>query len=148
MRSDLVFGASAHISNRYQLCGLVSKGARKLHRPKTRLQDTTNDVLALLRQIDSSCTGCTGICSLSRAPLHIRNREAHEVGSLPAGVIATPLILSLAAGIASAGIWLVKDVESHESEARGGLERWRSTNSSDNFLDVALNAIEKNANAV
>jgi hypothetical protein len=50
MRSDLVFGASAHIANRYQLCGLVSKGARKLHSPKTRLQDTTNDVLALLRQ--------------------------------------------------------------------------------------------------
>jgi hypothetical protein len=46
MRSDLVFGAFAQISNRYQLCGLVSKGTRKLHRPKTRLQDTTNDVLA------------------------------------------------------------------------------------------------------
>jgi hypothetical protein len=51
MRSDLVFGASAHILNRYQLCGLVSKAARKLHTPKTRLQDTTNDVLALLRQL-------------------------------------------------------------------------------------------------
>jgi hypothetical protein len=37
--------------NRYQLCGLVSKGARKLHTPKTRLQDTTNDVLALLGQL-------------------------------------------------------------------------------------------------
>jgi hypothetical protein len=51
MRSDLGFGASAHVSNRYQLCGLVSKGARKLHTPKTRLQDTTNDVLAHLRQL-------------------------------------------------------------------------------------------------
>jgi hypothetical protein len=51
MHSDLAFGASAHISNRYQLCGLVSKGARKLHTPKTRLHDTTNDVLALLRQL-------------------------------------------------------------------------------------------------
>jgi hypothetical protein len=51
MRSDLVFGAFAHISNRYQLCGLVSKGARKLHTPKTRLQDTTNNVLAHLRQL-------------------------------------------------------------------------------------------------
>jgi hypothetical protein len=49
MRSDLVFGALAQISNRYQLCGLVSKGTRKLHRPKTRLQETTNDVLVRLR---------------------------------------------------------------------------------------------------
>jgi hypothetical protein len=51
MRSDLVFGAFAHISNRYQLCGLVSKGARRLHKPKARLQDTTNNVLALLDQL-------------------------------------------------------------------------------------------------
>jgi hypothetical protein len=49
MRSDLVFGALGHISNRYQLCLLVSKGTRKLHRSKTRLQDTSNDVLARLR---------------------------------------------------------------------------------------------------
>ena len=49
MRSDLVFGALTHISNRYHLCRLVSKGARKLHIPKSRLQDTTNDVLGLLR---------------------------------------------------------------------------------------------------
>jgi hypothetical protein len=48
MRSDLVFGALGHISNGYQLCLLVSKGTRKLHRSKTRLQDTTNDVLARL----------------------------------------------------------------------------------------------------
>ena len=49
MRSDLVFGALAHMSNRYQFCHLVSKGTRSLHRPKTRLQDTTNDVLVRLR---------------------------------------------------------------------------------------------------
>lgn len=48
LRSDLVFGAAAHISNRYYLCRLVSEGARKLHIPKTRLHDTTNDVLVLL----------------------------------------------------------------------------------------------------
>jgi hypothetical protein len=45
MRSDLVFGALSHVSNRYQLCLLVSKATRKLHKPNTRLQDTTNDVL-------------------------------------------------------------------------------------------------------
>jgi hypothetical protein len=47
MRSDLVFGAYSHTPNRYQLC-LVAKGARKLHTPQTRLQETTNDVFVLL----------------------------------------------------------------------------------------------------
>jgi hypothetical protein len=46
MRSDLVFGALSHVSNRYQLCQLVSKATRKLHKPSTRLQDTTNEVLS------------------------------------------------------------------------------------------------------
>lgn len=46
MRSDLVFGALSHVSNRYQLCQLASKATRKLHKPATRLQDTTNEVLA------------------------------------------------------------------------------------------------------
>lgn len=46
MRSDLVFGALSHVSNRYQLCQLASKATRKLHKPNTRLQDTTNEVLS------------------------------------------------------------------------------------------------------
>jgi hypothetical protein len=45
MRSDLVFGALTHVSNRYQLCQLASKATRLLHKPNTRLQDTTNEVL-------------------------------------------------------------------------------------------------------
>ena len=45
MRSDLVFKALSHVSNRYQLCTLASKATRKLHKPNTRLQDTTNEVL-------------------------------------------------------------------------------------------------------
>ncbi|MGB6974603.1 MAG: DNA-directed RNA polymerase subunit omega [Terracidiphilus sp.] len=49
MRSDLVFGALAHVSNRYQLCQLASKATRKLHKPTTRLQDTTNEVLIRFR---------------------------------------------------------------------------------------------------
>ena len=52
MRSDLVFGALSHVSNRYQLCQLASKAARKLHKPNTRLQDTTNDVLARFHTIN------------------------------------------------------------------------------------------------
>jgi hypothetical protein len=45
MRSDLVFGALSQVENRYQLCQLASKATRKLHKPNTRLQDTTNEVL-------------------------------------------------------------------------------------------------------
>ena len=45
MRSDLIFGALTHVENRYQLCQLASKATRKLHKPNTRLQDTTNEVL-------------------------------------------------------------------------------------------------------
>jgi hypothetical protein len=45
MRSDLIFGALTHVSNRYKLCQLASKATRKLHKPNTRLQDTTNEVL-------------------------------------------------------------------------------------------------------
>jgi hypothetical protein len=52
MRSDLVFGALSHVSNRYQLCQLASKATRKLHKPNTRLQDTANEVLARFRIID------------------------------------------------------------------------------------------------
>ncbi|MGA2809281.1 MAG: DNA-directed RNA polymerase subunit omega [Terracidiphilus sp.] len=46
MRSDLVFGALSHVSNRYQLCQLASKATRRLHKPNTRLQDTANEVFA------------------------------------------------------------------------------------------------------
>ena len=49
MRSDLIFGALAHVTNRYQLCQLASKATRKLHKPNTRLQDTTNDVFIRFR---------------------------------------------------------------------------------------------------
>ena len=52
MRSDLVFGALSHVSNRYQLCQLASKATRKLHKPNTRLQDTTNEVLVRFRSSD------------------------------------------------------------------------------------------------
>jgi hypothetical protein len=44
MRSELVFKALAHQPNRYQLVKLVAKGTRSLHRPNTRVQDTTNEM--------------------------------------------------------------------------------------------------------
>jgi hypothetical protein len=56
MRSDLVFGAIKVVPNRYLLSQLAAKVARKLHRPGTRMQDTTNDVL--LRFSGASPIGC------------------------------------------------------------------------------------------
>jgi hypothetical protein len=52
MRSDLVFGALSHVSNRYQLCQLASKATRKLHKPNTRVQDTANEVLARFHTVN------------------------------------------------------------------------------------------------
>jgi hypothetical protein len=52
MRSQLIFGALTHVRNRYELCQLASKAARKLHKPTTRLQDTMNEVLVRFRQSD------------------------------------------------------------------------------------------------
>ena len=57
MRSDLVFGALSHVSNRYQLCQLASKATRKLHKPTTRLQDTTNEVLSRFHTADPVAEG-------------------------------------------------------------------------------------------
>jgi hypothetical protein len=45
MRSELVFEAVHTLRNRYTLCQLASKATRKFHKPNTRIQDTTNDVL-------------------------------------------------------------------------------------------------------
>ena len=45
MRSQLVFEAVHTLRNRYTLCQLASKATRKFHKPSTRIQDTTNEVL-------------------------------------------------------------------------------------------------------
>ena len=54
MRSELIFGALTHVPNRYQLCQLASKATRKLHKPNSRLQDTTNEVLYRFRNANPS----------------------------------------------------------------------------------------------
>jgi hypothetical protein len=45
MRSELIFGALTHVQGRFLLAKLAAKATRKLHRPNTRIQETTNDVL-------------------------------------------------------------------------------------------------------
>jgi hypothetical protein len=44
MRSELIFGAIAHVPNRFLLTKLATKATRKFHRPNTRIQETTNEV--------------------------------------------------------------------------------------------------------
>ena len=44
MRSDLVFGALRHVSNRFLLTRVAANATRKFHRPNTRIPDTANKV--------------------------------------------------------------------------------------------------------
>ncbi len=53
MRSDLVYGALKTVQNRYALCQVASKSTRKFHRPNTRIQETTNEVLGRIAGADS-----------------------------------------------------------------------------------------------
>ncbi len=66
MRSDLIFGALTHVSNRYQLCQLASKATRKLHKPNSRLQDTTNEVFIRFHGTNPAAT------SLNAAPVAVQ----------------------------------------------------------------------------
>ena len=52
MRSELVFGAMTHVSNRFLLTKLAARAIRQLHRPNTRIQETMNDVLVRFRHAD------------------------------------------------------------------------------------------------
>jgi hypothetical protein len=56
MRSELVFGAMAHIPNRFLLTKLASKATRKFHKPNTRIQDTTNDVFVRFSRANPTAT--------------------------------------------------------------------------------------------
>jgi hypothetical protein len=72
MRSDLIFGALTHVSNRYQLCQLASKATRKLHKPNTRLQDTTNEVLIRFKHEVPS----PAVQAISEPKSHVQQRRA------------------------------------------------------------------------
>jgi tRNA threonylcarbamoyladenosine modification (KEOPS) complex Cgi121 subunit len=45
MRSELITAARRVVENRYALCHAAAKAARKFHRSRSRMQDTTNEVL-------------------------------------------------------------------------------------------------------
>lgn len=63
MRSGLIFDAKTHVQNRFLLAKLLAKAIRGLHRPGTRIQDTTNDVLARF-----SCSNPIVTCGRLRIP--------------------------------------------------------------------------------
>ena len=65
MRSELIFAAMAHVSNRFLLTKLASKATRRFHRANTRIQDTTNDVLVRF----SGSTPAANIAQLEAVPL-------------------------------------------------------------------------------
>jgi hypothetical protein len=87
MRSDLVFGAMTHVSNRYLLAQLASEATRKLHKSGARMQDTTNDVLLRFSRADP--IGYDKALPEQRAvPLHPKGarpivRHKSEVAPLP-----------------------------------------------------------------
>jgi hypothetical protein len=43
-----VYSAAVKLQNRYRLCSTVSRGARRLHIPSTRTEDTINNVFTTI----------------------------------------------------------------------------------------------------
>jgi hypothetical protein len=56
MRSELVFKVLSYEPNRYQLVRLLAKGTRKMHKPNTRLPETTNRVMEQLVDLAAQAT--------------------------------------------------------------------------------------------
>jgi hypothetical protein len=71
MRSELVFGATTYVSNRFLLTGLASQAIRKFHKPNTRMEDTTNDVLARFSRANPSA-GASHVDNLQPFPYGVQ----------------------------------------------------------------------------
>jgi hypothetical protein len=69
MRSELIFEALLREPNRYLLCRLVAKGTRKLHRPNTRMEETTNELLERFSQPASTSEAVV----IERKPVHTQH---------------------------------------------------------------------------
>ena len=57
MRSDLVFGAMRHVSNRFLLTRVATNATRKFHRPNTRIEDTVNEVFERFGNVNPLAVG-------------------------------------------------------------------------------------------
>ena len=67
MRSELIFGATTYVSNRFLLTRLASKAIRKFHKPNTRIEDTTNDVFVRFSHVNP-LAGASYVCNLQPVP--------------------------------------------------------------------------------
>jgi hypothetical protein len=67
MRSDLIFGAMTHVSNRFLLTRLASKATRRFHRPNTRIEDTANEVFERFSRVNP-LTGVSYVGKLQPFP--------------------------------------------------------------------------------
>src|ERR1700678_1665211 len=103
MRSDLVFSAMTHVPNRYLLARVLAHATRKLHRPGTRIQDTTNEALARFSSAnpiaDENAVRVSVPVSLRRSrPLPVIPHEPrniivpalHESPQAPSGALQAP----------------------------------------------------------
>lgn len=54
IRSNKIFEALQTVQNRYMLCQLTSKATRRFHKPNTRIQETTNDVLNRISGVETT----------------------------------------------------------------------------------------------
>jgi hypothetical protein len=67
MRSELIFGAMTHVSNRFLLTRLASKATRCFHRPNTRIEDTANEVFERFSRVNP-LTGVSYVGKLQPFP--------------------------------------------------------------------------------
>ena len=76
MRSDLIFGAMTHVSNRFLLARVAAKATRRFHRPNTRIQDTANEVFERFRGASPTAVASYG-SNLQPFPRTMR-QETHS----------------------------------------------------------------------
>jgi hypothetical protein len=84
MRAHIVF-AALQTQNRFALCHLAFKSIRKLHKPSTRIQDTTNDVLQRIAGIEEHQVGAAAVIALES------NQEQPAIASLAEVPSAEPI---------------------------------------------------------
>jgi hypothetical protein len=81
MRSKLVFCALAYVSNPYVLVRLALEATRKIHTANTRIQETSNDVLARFSR--ASPVADARLTKTSKTVLYITQAEAGDSAQLP-----------------------------------------------------------------
>jgi hypothetical protein len=92
MRAHIVF-AALQTQNRFALCHLAFKSIRKLHKPSTRIQDTTNDVLQRIAGLEEQQAGAAALIALEST------QEQSAIASAAEGLSAEPIVETGVPGI-------------------------------------------------